>query len=62
MVDDRRVRPYGMSEGEGAHYAPDGSEQMVLFKENGTYVVSLDNVSVKDKKRKKTRFASSPPR
>jgi phage gp45-like len=58
MVDDRRVRPYGMSEGEGAHYAPDGSEQMVLFKENGTYVVSLDNVSVKDKKSKKTRFAS----
>src|SRR4029077_833436 len=52
MVDDRRVRPYGMSEGEGAHYAPDGSEQMVLFKENGTYIVSLDNVSVKDKKSK----------
>ena len=58
IVDDRRVRPYGMSEGEGAHYAPDGSEQMVLFKENGTYVVSLDNTSVKDKKNKKTRFAS----
>src|SRR5262249_45639154 len=58
MVDDRRVRPYGMSEGEGAHYAPDGSEQMVLFKENGTYVVSLDGKSVKDPKANKTRFAS----
>jgi len=58
IVDDRRVRPYGMSEGEGAHYAPDGSEQMVLFKENGTYVVSLDGPSVKDKKNNKTRFAS----
>jgi phage gp45-like len=58
MVDDRRVRPYGMSEGEGAHYAPDGSEQMVLFKENGTYVVSLDGPSVKDKKSKKERFVS----
>jgi phage gp45-like len=58
MVDDRRVRPYGMSEGEGAHYAPDGSEQMVLFKGNGTYVVSLDGKSVKDPKEKAVRFAS----
>jgi phage gp45-like len=58
LVDDRRVRPYGMSEGEGAHYAPDGSEQMVLFKETGTYVVSLDGPSVKDKKSNKTRFVS----
>jgi phage gp45-like len=58
MVDDRRVRPYGMSEGEGAHYAPDGSEQMVLFKNNGTYVTSLDGTSVQDSKTKQTRFAS----
>jgi phage gp45-like len=58
MVDDRRVRPYGMSEGEGAHYAPDGSEQMVLFKENGTYIVGLDGPSVKDKKTKQTRMVS----
>lgn len=58
MVDDRRVRPYNMSEGEGAHYAPDGSEQMVYFKENGTYVVSLDGKSVKDKQNSKTRMAS----
>jgi phage gp45-like len=58
MVDDRRVRPYGMSEGEGAHYAPDGSEQMVLFKGNGTYVVSLDGKSVKDAKENATRMAS----
>jgi phage gp45-like len=58
FVDDRRVRPYGMSEGEGAHYAPDGSEQMVLFKENGTYITSLDGTSVKDSKTKKTRMVS----
>jgi phage gp45-like len=58
MVDDRRVRPYGMSEGEGAHYAPDGSEQMVLFKENGTYIVGLDGKSVKDPKGKTTRMVS----
>ena len=58
LVDDRRVRPYGMSEGEGAHYAPDGSEQMVLFKDNGTYVVSLNGKSVKDPKGNSTRMAS----
>jgi phage gp45-like len=58
MVDDRRVRPYGMSEGEGAHYAPDGSEQMLLFKENGTYIVGLDGKSVKDPKGNTTRMVS----
>lgn len=58
LVDDRRVRPYEMKEGETALYASDGSEQMVLFKETGTYIMSLDNVSVKDKKKKKTRFVS----
>lgn len=58
LVDDRRVRPYEMSEGEGANYAPDGSEQMVLFKGNGTYIVSLDGKSVKDPKENATRFAS----
>jgi phage gp45-like len=55
MVEDRRVRPYGMSEGEGAVYAPDGSEQMLYFKENGTYLVTLDNKSVKDNQNKQTR-------
>jgi phage gp45-like len=58
FVDDRRVRPYGMSEGEGAHYAPDGSEQMVLFKENGTYIVGLDGKSVKNPKGNTTRMVS----
>ena len=58
MIDDRRVRPYGMSPGEGAHYAPDGSEQMQLFKADGAYLISLDGPSVADKKNKQTRFAS----
>ena len=61
MVDDRRVRPYGMSEGEGAHYAPDGSEQMVLFKANGTYVVSLDGTSVADKQTKQNALRQPAP-
>jgi phage gp45-like len=58
IVDDRRVRPYGMSPGEGANYAPDGSEQMVLFKATGTYITSLDGPSVADKKTNQTRFVS----
>jgi phage gp45-like len=32
MVDDRRVRPYAMQNGEGAHYAPNGSGQMAFHK------------------------------
>ena len=47
-----------MSEGEGANYAPDGSEQMVLFKGNGTYIVSLDGKSVEDPKEKAERMVS----
>jgi len=58
LIDDRRVRPYNMKEGEGAHYAPDGSEQMSFVNEKGYYVVSLDGTSVKDKKTKQTRMAS----
>jgi|SRR5262245_20911884 len=42
-IDDRRVRPYDMQEGEGAHYAPDGSGQMVLHKANGVYMLSCDD-------------------
>jgi len=58
IVDDRRVRPYNMKEGEGAFYAADGSEQMLFIKEDGAYLVSLDGKSVKDKKSDKTRMAS----
>jgi len=57
MVDDRRVRPYGMKAGEGAHYAPDGSEQMSYVNENGYYVVSLDGPA-HGSKENKTRMAS----
>jgi phage gp45-like len=58
MVDDRRVRPYQMKEGDTAVYHADGSEQMTYFNENGAYLVSLDGKSVKDKKTDKTRMAS----
>jgi phage gp45-like len=42
-IDDRRVRPYGMKPGQGAHYSPDGSGQMVFHKADGLYVVTLDD-------------------
>jgi len=42
MIDDRRVRPYNMKEGESAHYAADGSEQMVFFNASGAHVISRD--------------------
>jgi phage gp45-like len=50
LIDDRRVRPYGMAEGSGAAYAPDGSEQMLYFKKDGTYLVSLNGKSVQEPK------------
>jgi phage gp45-like len=42
LIDDRRVRPYNMKEGESAHYAADGSEQMVFFNANGAHLISRD--------------------
>jgi hypothetical protein len=49
MVDDRRVRPYAMKNGEGAHYAPNGSGQMAYHKVaddggkgEGYYLVTRD--------------------
>lgn len=58
LVDDRRVRPYNMNEGEGAHYAPDGSEQMTFFNKSGAYLVSLDGKSVAEFDSNNTRMAS----
>jgi hypothetical protein len=47
-VDDRRVRPYGLKEGEAALYCPDGSGQMVYHRlrgddKDGLYMLSLDD-------------------
>jgi phage gp45-like len=58
IVDDRRVRPYGMKPGQGAMYAPDGSEQMVHFRQDGTYVVSLDGKSVEEPSGNRSRMVS----
>jgi hypothetical protein len=58
MVTDRRVKPYQMKEGTGSTYAPDGSEQMLYFKQDGAYLVSLDGKSVQNTDGNETRMAS----
>lgn len=55
MVTDRRVKPYGLKAGRGMTYAPDGSEQMLYFKQDGTYLVSLDGKSVENPEGKEVR-------
>jgi phage gp45-like len=58
MVDDRRVRPFKMKAGEGAFYAPDGSEQMVFMKDTGAYFMSLDGKTADPNSQEKTRMVS----
>jgi hypothetical protein len=58
MVTDRRVKPYGLKPGRGMNYAPDGSEQMLYFKQDGTYLVSLDGKSVEKPDGKDERMVS----
>ncbi|MBO0716537.1 MAG: phage baseplate assembly protein [Rhizobiales bacterium] len=46
-IDDRRVRPYGMQQGESAHYACDGSGQMLYHRlrgdaNDGVYLLTCD--------------------
>lgn len=43
LVDDRRVRPFNMKEGESSYYAASGTGQMLLHTDDGTYLVSLNN-------------------
>jgi phage gp45-like len=59
IVDDRRVRPYGMKEGEGCAYDPSGNGQMCLFNAKGTYLVSVNNPPEQSEDSKDVeRFAS----
>jgi len=43
LVDDRRVRPYAMKEGETACYAASGTGQMLLHNNYGSYVIACNN-------------------
>lgn len=43
IVDDRRVRPYAMKEGETALYAASGTGQMLFHNDKGSYLVAVNN-------------------
>lgn len=48
MINDRRVRPYGLKEGEAAMYSPDGSGQMMYHRvrgdsNDGLYILTCDD-------------------
>jgi phage gp45-like len=58
IVDDRRVRPYGMNPGEGAFYAASGTGQMLFHNDAGSYLVSVNNPSEEKDAKEKERFAS----
>lgn len=60
LVDDRRVRPYAMKEGESAMYALSGTGQMLFHNDKGSYLVAVNNPPEQsDKNSQDTeRFAS----
>jgi len=59
IVDDRRVRPYAMKEGETALYAASGTGQMVFHNDAGSYLVAVNNPPEQSKDSKDVeRFAS----
>ncbi len=59
MVDDRRVRPYAMKEGETALYAASGTGQMLFHNDAGSYLVAVNNAAEQAKDSKDVeRFAS----
>lgn len=59
IVDDRRVRPYAMKEGETALYAASGTGQMLFHNDAGSYLVSVNNPPEQSTDNKdKERFAS----
>ncbi len=59
MVDDRRVRPYAMKEGEAAFYAASGTGQMVFHNDAGSYLIAVNNPPEQSQdSQEKERFAS----
>lgn len=53
-VGDRRVEPYGLKEGQSAIYSPDGNGNMVLFKDDGMYMVANDGEDYKGNTKKRS--------
>src|SRR6266699_3518248 len=59
IVDDRRVRPYAMKEGETALYSASGTGQMLFHNDKGSYLVAVNNPPEQSKDSKDVeRFAS----
>lgn len=59
LIDDRRVRPYAMKEGEAAFYAASGTGQMVFHNDKGSYLIAVNNPPEQAEKEEETeRFAS----
>jgi len=57
-VDDRRVRPYDIQEGEVSHYSGDGSGQMMLHRQEAVYVLTRDGKSYRKDSDQQKRFSS----
>lgn len=60
MVNDRRVRPYGMKPGEGAMYSPEGSGQMVYHRVRGDDADGLYMLTCDDQSGELHEFYTSP--
>jgi hypothetical protein len=59
MVDDRRVRPYQLKEGEAAFYAASGTGQMVFHNDDGSYLLVTNNPPEQSQdNQQKERYAS----
>ena len=59
IVDDRRVRPYAMKEGETSLYAASGTGQMLFHNDDGSHLVATNNPPEQSKDSKdKERYAS----
>lgn len=59
LIDDRRVRPYAMKEGESAFYAASGTGQMVFHNNAGSYLIAVNNPPEQSQDNQETeRFAS----
>lgn len=59
LVDDRRVRPYAMKEGESAFYSVSGTGQMLFHNNAGSYLVAVNNPPEQSQSSDETeRFAS----
>jgi phage gp45-like len=58
LVDDRRVRPYKMKEGDASLYHAAGTEQKVYISDDGVFLLANNNPTAVKGAQPKERFAS----